>query len=223
MIKKYRKKPVIVEAMKYETTAKKAIEFCEGKASLNIHSDVIIETLEGHMTVFYGDYIIKGVEGDFYPCSPGIFNKTYEAVSVDEEGLQETESLNNQKKIKVPQYVATWMEENPSERWWLKIAQWERKVPKEDREVYNWCTCYNENEFIIAWITEDYEIEEEDRYYVNFTKYDFLVTDKGNPITSEEDVWVTDVMTDFLRNTFTESEIKLANENHWAYAKLAKG
>lgn len=37
-----------------------------------------IETLEGDMKVSHGDYIIKGVEGEFYPCKPGIFEKTYE-------------------------------------------------------------------------------------------------------------------------------------------------
>lgn len=40
-----------------------------------------IKTLEGDMTAQVGDYIIKGVNGEFYPCKPGIFNKTYEKVN----------------------------------------------------------------------------------------------------------------------------------------------
>lgn len=39
-----------------------------------------IETLEGPMTVNHGDYIIKGVQGEFYPCKPDIFDKTYEII-----------------------------------------------------------------------------------------------------------------------------------------------
>lgn len=40
-----------------------------------------IDTLEGRMQASEGDYIIKGVNGEFYPCKPDIFNKTYEAVA----------------------------------------------------------------------------------------------------------------------------------------------
>jgi len=46
-----------------------------------VPADVYIETLEGDMSVSKGDYIIKGVKGEFYPCKPDIFNETYEAVA----------------------------------------------------------------------------------------------------------------------------------------------
>lgn len=39
-----------------------------------------IHTLEGEMTASVGDYIIKGVNGEFYPCKPDIFHKTYEKI-----------------------------------------------------------------------------------------------------------------------------------------------
>lgn len=42
--------------------------------------ELVIRTLEGDMTASYGDYIIKGVKGEFYPCKPDIFNETYELV-----------------------------------------------------------------------------------------------------------------------------------------------
>lgn len=48
----------------------------------NIHHtyEIVIDTLEGQMKADIGDYIIKGVNGEFYPCKPDIFEKTYELV-----------------------------------------------------------------------------------------------------------------------------------------------
>lgn len=63
---KYRKKPVIIEAIQFED-----------------NPYLKIETLEGIMKASVGDYIIKGVNGEFYPCKPDIFEKTYERV-IDE-------------------------------------------------------------------------------------------------------------------------------------------
>lgn len=45
--------------------------------------DIAIDTLEGTMRVDYGDYIIKGIQGEFYPCKPDIFEQTYEEVIED--------------------------------------------------------------------------------------------------------------------------------------------
>lgn len=79
---KYRKKPVEIEALQY--TGDNISEICKF-----MHKDinhvmfsghVYIETLEGVMKVSKGDYIIKGVEGEFYPCAKSIFEKTYEVV-----------------------------------------------------------------------------------------------------------------------------------------------
>lgn len=67
-IKKYRKKPVVIEA--YQTDK-----------VLTIH------TLEGDMIASKGDYIITGVDGEQYPCKPDIFEKTYEPVE-DQQILQ---------------------------------------------------------------------------------------------------------------------------------------
>jgi hypothetical protein len=83
MPQKYRKKPVVVEA--FELTPRNAMQvatWCSGKAYTLENSDsafVDIETLEGTMTAQLGDYIIKGVQGEFYPCKPDIFEATYEA------------------------------------------------------------------------------------------------------------------------------------------------
>ena len=81
---KYRKKPVIVEAIKYTLNSSKDVfDFAKGKVRHDLlprSTDLRIETLEGTMRVSIGDYIIKGVKGEFYPCKPDIFEQTYEEV-----------------------------------------------------------------------------------------------------------------------------------------------
>lgn len=79
--KKYRKKPVVIEAIKYDKSSiGKAQDFCN-KMRYNPHNnEYYIETLEGTMLISEGDYIIKGVNGEFYPCKADIFEKTYEEV-----------------------------------------------------------------------------------------------------------------------------------------------
>jgi len=96
---KYRKKPVEIEAVKLEKTQhsiKKALEFMGQQVLLNCNtasdgfesyckhciSDgwLLIDTLEGVMKASFSDYIIKGVQGEFYPCKPDIFHLTHDAV-----------------------------------------------------------------------------------------------------------------------------------------------
>lgn len=95
----YRKKPVVIEAVKLEHTMA-SIQECYtfmkwythtsskmGQEAWYSHQEKVIEskgitipTLEGEMLASWGDYIIKGVDGEFYPCKPDIFEKTYEKV-----------------------------------------------------------------------------------------------------------------------------------------------
>lgn len=80
---KFRKKPVVIEAEKLKFTTdsqQKCIDFTEGKARKGLDGVIIITTLEGDMVANTGDWIIKGVNGEFYPCKPDIFEKTYEDV-----------------------------------------------------------------------------------------------------------------------------------------------
>jgi len=82
---KFRKKPVIIEAeeLKFTTDSQqKCIDFTEGKARKGLDGGIIIPTLEGDMVANTGDWIIKCVNGEFYPCKPDIFEKTYEAVVI---------------------------------------------------------------------------------------------------------------------------------------------
>jgi hypothetical protein len=80
---KYRKKPVEIEAIQLtEENLDKIMEFCGDKIKSHPLTGVVIETLEGNMTADKGDYIIKGIKGEFYPCKPDIFELTYEKVEL---------------------------------------------------------------------------------------------------------------------------------------------
>lgn len=86
MIKKYKKKPVIIEACIWDGTNKEelisfskgAVSFLQVQRSDGVVTHCYIKTLEGTMEADVGDYIICGVNGEFYPCKPDIFQKTYE-------------------------------------------------------------------------------------------------------------------------------------------------
>ena len=79
---KYRKKPVEVEAVQYlrEKNIHECLDFCSDMNYNAKDNEYHISTLEGDMKVTEGDYIIKGVQGEFYPCKPDIFLATYEEV-----------------------------------------------------------------------------------------------------------------------------------------------
>lgn len=94
---KVRKKPVIVEAMLWTGNNLHDIKQFVGKALCINYVDVVtltgiekkisgigIRTLEGDHIARIGDYIIKGVHGEFYPCKPDIFMETYEIVNEDD-------------------------------------------------------------------------------------------------------------------------------------------
>ena len=83
MTNQYRKKPVVIEAIQYDGDNWDDIEvWTDFRAKHWRSSNVMaIETLEGTMTANVGDWIIKGVAGEFYPCKPDIFEKTYEVVN----------------------------------------------------------------------------------------------------------------------------------------------
>lgn len=85
---KYRKKPVEVEAWHFTDEMKDRVYNEVRQYQSNIYASfeektkpcLMIPTLEGEMRASIGDYIIKGVNGEFYPCKPDIFEKTYEKV-----------------------------------------------------------------------------------------------------------------------------------------------
>lgn len=85
---KYRKKPVVIEAFRFQIDETMPDWFNEKRITNDIVTNedgtCEIKTLEGTMKADYGDYIIKGVKNEIYPCKPDIFEQTYEPVSDDE-------------------------------------------------------------------------------------------------------------------------------------------
>ena len=83
MMRKYVKKPIVIEAMQWTGENRKELfDFC---SKSYIHympgsnvPELRVQTLEGSMIASVGDYIIKGIHGEFYPCKPDIFAKTYD-------------------------------------------------------------------------------------------------------------------------------------------------
>lgn len=78
-LKKYRKKPVVIEAFQLQLDTL-AYELINLGFILTETGKVVIQTLEGDMVANVGDWIIKGIAGEFYPCKPDIFDQTYEVV-----------------------------------------------------------------------------------------------------------------------------------------------
>jgi hypothetical protein len=80
---KYRKKPVVIEAFKFSIDIMPDwfYDYVNiGTIGKYENGKCIIKTLEGNMTVNEGDYIIKGINGEVYPCKSDIFLKIYEKV-----------------------------------------------------------------------------------------------------------------------------------------------
>ena len=89
---KFRKKPIIIEAWEWDQTPERLNQLFEIRgfrqvwgahntsASGKVITGLRVTTLEGTLNVSDGDWIIKGVNGEFYPCKPDIFEKTYEKV-----------------------------------------------------------------------------------------------------------------------------------------------
>ena len=90
-VQNYRKKPVVIQAIKLERdNVDAACEFAYGNPiDTDEHTIILdsgrmpIRTLEGVMFANFGDYIIKGVKGEVYPCKPDIFDMTYEVAQDD--------------------------------------------------------------------------------------------------------------------------------------------
>lgn len=83
----FRKKPVVIQAVQWiNNNFDEVNDFAASalggwsKSAAGVYSNLSILTLEGSMRVSEGDYIIRGVNGEFYPCKPDIFVKTYDVV-----------------------------------------------------------------------------------------------------------------------------------------------
>ena len=88
--RKFRKKPVVIDAMQYrgfDVNGEECEVFIGGSFETHLPSknQMVIRTLEGELTASVGDWIIRGVAGEFYPCKPDIFAATYEPFDGGEE------------------------------------------------------------------------------------------------------------------------------------------
>jgi hypothetical protein len=106
-VTRFRKKPVEVEAMRWDGSLESIRAICEWVNSPDRDDDptisyltnnnqpygVVVWTLEGEMKVAPGDWIIRGVKGEFYSCKPGIFALTYESALAASPLVEENEEL----------------------------------------------------------------------------------------------------------------------------------
>jgi hypothetical protein len=83
MMHKYVKKPVVIEAVQWTgENVTEMVDFCVDCYSYKRADEIqlMVRTLEGPMKATSGDYIIKGIKGEFYPCKPDVFELTYNKV-----------------------------------------------------------------------------------------------------------------------------------------------
>jgi hypothetical protein len=82
---KFRKKPIVIEAVRWDGNLTTVEALLIGSTTEAVEQDLgdpglYIPTLEGRMKADVGDYVIKGVKGEIYPCKPDIFESTYDVV-----------------------------------------------------------------------------------------------------------------------------------------------
>ena len=76
---RYRTKPCEIEAMKWTgRNVAEIMRFVKNESAIITNGVLIIKTLEGDMVASTGDYIIRGLRGECYPCKPDVFQKKYE-------------------------------------------------------------------------------------------------------------------------------------------------
>ena len=144
MIGKFIKKPVEIEAVQWNGDNELEImDFVGKKLSISkppakMHHvvdgipataySIIIPTLEGDMTASKGDYIIRGVKGEFYPCKPDIFEATYDAVTIDpDQNLYRITNFENQiffiNAPTIPSAIEVYGRKDVKTVYWLAMSE----------------------------------------------------------------------------------------------------
>jgi len=105
-MKNYTKKPVTIQAVQFN--GENIQEIIDFVGQDNISADDVmgwsIKTLEGNMLISHGDYVIRGIKGEFYPCKEDIFNMTYDEAGTDESTEKKLELTINGDKIRLRAY-----------------------------------------------------------------------------------------------------------------------
>lgn len=158
---KFRNKPVVVEAVRW-TGQRQDYEFdyvhfenSSVKGMLTVDGCFVIDALEGKMVAHPGDWIIKGVKDEYYPCRPDIFEQTYEAV---ERGMSE----HNCGSWECMRQFATCPQGNPQDQAWAKVKELEAQLAKKDEELAElegYCKEYSE--YLAKHRSRESELEKE--------------------------------------------------------------
>lgn len=81
---RFRKRPVVIDAIRYNGLNGDKVSAFGGAAVAVFHDCFVVTTREGRMRGDVGDWLIRGVAGEFYPCKPEIFDATYDPVGLRE-------------------------------------------------------------------------------------------------------------------------------------------
>ena len=134
----YRKKPVVIDAieLKFSTESQdEIIQWSNNAIQKGLDGGLRIPTLEGIMVANTGDYIIRGVKGEYYPCKPDIFEMTYELAStlpqqeISDEEIQAEAIKRSSKYQDSALFENTWEEAIE----WYKEKLQSLRQPKKDK------------------------------------------------------------------------------------------
>jgi hypothetical protein len=89
LIKSYKKKPIVIQAVQFTEKNISDVLMFTGPSNVYLTMDpenkkvncYMVKTLEGPLKISEHDYVIKGIQGEFYPCKPDIFKATYEEMN----------------------------------------------------------------------------------------------------------------------------------------------
>jgi hypothetical protein len=134
IVSKFRKKPVVIEAVQWDGTYSGVLNIksqftgiVDAAISFHIKDDVVSEwriaTLEGSHIVSKGDFVIRGIKGEYYPCKPDIFEKTYEPASQFKESqpkLSGGSTMTDNKQVEqIWEEIVKYADSiNPNECWY---------------------------------------------------------------------------------------------------------
>ena len=133
IVKRYRKKPVEILAMEWTGDNKVDVQRFVGRYLDLLPRGLKIPTLEGDMFASVGDYIIQGVNGEFYPCKPDVFAKTYEPAESAADVVPVVPELQKTVKLLHKEYGKA--KKNPVVRDPLAYALYQVWKKADEREV----------------------------------------------------------------------------------------
>lgn len=164
---KYVKKPVIIEALQWTgDNSLDVAEFCQdSERRYEFKGDALfIHTLEGSMRASKGDYIIKGVNGEFYPCKPDIFEKTYaneDAIGDLSDGYHTYNELYDFRKMYNAVLFNEWAEQKIWNPKWKNTGQPYNHVKYDvhkSKKHYDGELCFGGGWFIVVAMLPDGQI-----------------------------------------------------------------